>query len=83
MKPQTNKDNIINDIFLTSGGTLGFPYDPNELPERSYQIINLYKHADRDPDKTKQQVIDDVIFQLCGRPLRDILKNYEESGDVQ
>jgi hypothetical protein len=81
MKPQTDLDNLINDIFLTSGGTLGLP--ARELRGRAEQIIILYKHADADANQTKQQIIDAVILELCGRSLRDILKKYEEPGDLK
>jgi hypothetical protein len=82
MKAQTNEDNIIKDIFLTSGGGIGLRYDPMKLRERAEQIIILYKHADVDPNQTKQQLIDDVIFELCGKSLGELLKYYEEAVDL-
>jgi hypothetical protein len=77
MRPQTNQDNLVNDIFLSSTGTLRLPYPAMEQRDRAEKIIVLYKNADVDPNKTKQQIIDDVILELCGRSLSDILKKYE------
>jgi hypothetical protein len=76
MKPQTFGNNVIRDIWQERARQTRDPMDM----AYAQKVVDTYRVARLDPKAIGY--LDDLTLAFCGKSLTDIVKDYEEPGDL-